>query len=820
MAFFETVKHRQSGSASAAAATSASPTVPARACVGDLLVLAFSIKTATAQTFTVPAGWTQRVNLSVNAPVVAVYTKVCVAADIGASVAVSWTTSAIYSVEISAISGVDTDNPFESIVSGNGAASTTVNYGTAQVGLPGCAILMVAGWDTGAATTSSFPTSFQTGVNLAAGTTASGLLVGTTSTIVAAGMRDPGSWTPTTTNGSSTNSQGVQIVLRPAWAGRIRTATSNSTTTGAAFHLAFAMSASGYQPGDFCLVIVHWNSATVTTTDTGIDGWTLVESVVDSTGGQSMKVYAKQLVANDVFPTITFSGSCTATFVEAVYAGVSEITAHASQINAAATTILSPSITQKYPNELLACIVGAPLASGVINDPVGMGSNQANRNIAGSAINCSVEPCEVANTTTARAATLSGTAVRSISVALSMRTSAVPVKMRSLGLTTSATGTSFAANAPQEASSKDDTLIAVLRSDDAADTVTAVPTGWTLVAQTTTNAPLAWVYKKTATASEPATYTFTFSSSTGHHSAMVFNFVGKADVDATAVLNAPTGAGTTTSPAAPAVTEPQCSAAMLNIAVTSQDTQRLNNALNGGDLINPATGSICGIYASYERLTVPTTTIGKSFSTLATASPFAMITLTLTPMAALGQSTATAYLSSPAHLVAGTAAGKATIKTPMRLGVAWAVAATASGVATASTPGVVVNYALRGEADGVGGVSGGPNINAALVASVHGLSLVVGNVTDITADWPVTHIPILHISGIVYDHTGAVVSGATVKLFRQRDDLLVGQTTSASDGSYSFNRDSTDPNNYYVVAYATAGATQIHGTSDRGLVPA
>ena len=87
------------------------------------------------------------------------------------------------------------------------------------------------------------------------------------------------------------------------------------------------------------------------------------------------------------------------------------------------------------------------------------------------------------------------------------------------------------------------------------------------------------------------------------------------------------------------------------------------------------------------------------------------------------------------------------------------------------------------------------------------------------ADFQVTHSPPMHIAGVVYDTTGVGVGGATVKLFRQADDFMCQTTTSAGDGTYSFDRDPYDPYNYYVVAYTTVVSTQIHGTSDRGLVP-
>lgn len=83
------------------------------------------------------------------------------------------------------------------------------------------------------------------------------------------------------------------------------------------------------------------------------------------------------------------------------------------------------------------------------------------------------------------------------------------------------------------------------------------------------------------------------------------------------------------------------------------------------------------------------------------------------------------------------------------------------------------------------------------------------------ADWPLD-FPTKAITGIVRNAASVPVQGATVKLFRQSDDFHVATTTSAIDGSYSFLRDLSDPNVFYVIAFSD-GVT--HGVSDRDLVP-
>lgn len=82
------------------------------------------------------------------------------------------------------------------------------------------------------------------------------------------------------------------------------------------------------------------------------------------------------------------------------------------------------------------------------------------------------------------------------------------------------------------------------------------------------------------------------------------------------------------------------------------------------------------------------------------------------------------------------------------------------------------------------------------------------------------HTPYKTISGRVYDTNGASVPGATVMLFRQSDNFMCATTISGGLGVYVFQRRSDDTNTYYTVAYSIAGgSTQIHGASDRGMVP-
>lgn len=85
-------------------------------------------------------------------------------------------------------------------------------------------------------------------------------------------------------------------------------------------------------------------------------------------------------------------------------------------------------------------------------------------------------------------------------------------------------------------------------------------------------------------------------------------------------------------------------------------------------------------------------------------------------------------------------------------------------------------------------------------------------------DFPV-NTPTRQIAGVVRSSTGALVPGATVKLFRQSDDKRVGQTISADvTAEYSFIRDEADPYTYYVLSYIDS-TPQTHGVSDRDNAP-
>lgn len=110
------------------------------------------------------------------------------------------------------------------------------------------------------------------------------------------------------------------------------------------------------------------------------------------------------------------------------------------------------------------------------------------------------------------------------------------------------------------------------------------------------------------------------------------------------------------------------------------------------------------------------------------------------------------------------------------------------------------------------------SITVTAVATVAGqVQIPFGLIPD-TSDF-VGSSPTFSITGRALTSAGAPISGAIVKLFRQSDDVKVASTTSAADGTYSFTRDTADPNTYYVLGFEDGANPQTHGVSDRDIAP-
>lgn len=75
------------------------------------------------------------------------------------------------------------------------------------------------------------------------------------------------------------------------------------------------------------------------------------------------------------------------------------------------------------------------------------------------------------------------------------------------------------------------------------------------------------------------------------------------------------------------------------------------------------------------------------------------------------------------------------------------------------------------------------------------------------------------ISGTIYTLSGQPASGAIVLLIRESDNFLCKTGVTDALGHYVFPRDESDANTYFVIGYTNALFPQVHGMSDRGLIP-
>lgn len=117
------------------------------------------------------------------------------------------------------------------------------------------------------------------------------------------------------------------------------------------------------------------------------------------------------------------------------------------------------------------------------------------------------------------------------------------------------------------------------------------------------------------------------------------------------------------------------------------------------------------------------------------------------------------------------------------------------------------------DASGSVGTTSGAELEALVEVECSGT--VTGNIPD----WPVVN-PTRQIAGTVIHHeTGADVPGATIRMFRDFDGHFCQETTSGAGGDYVILRDEDDPYTYFVAAQYEDGGVQVHGVSDRGLIP-
>lgn len=327
-----TVLRRDTGSAvTSAGATTLSPVVPAGARDGDILELVINVRTGVAQTFGGLTGWTQKFNLSVISPVLAVFYKKC-NGDAGATVSPTWQTSAACSAFIVAHTGVDWDNdPFAGQSSDSSAASATVKFGTRNPLVGDSLTVAVAAADgTTAITGPSGYTSIL-------------------SNITNASLRmwqealDPArDALAESNNGSVTavNNQGCTYTLRPALLPGIRSALAAATITSGTSSVAVAQPA-GTQKGDILIAVCGITGDAAKTWNTPT-GWTLLDQV------NGKAIFYRTAAAHGSGTTHTFStnvnvGASGATITVKAYHSVSAVSASATRFTG--TTPAFPAVT-------------------------------------------------------------------------------------------------------------------------------------------------------------------------------------------------------------------------------------------------------------------------------------------------------------------------------------------------------------------------------------------------------------------------------------------------------------------------------------------
>jgi hypothetical protein len=117
----------QSSRPTAGTGTSSAPSLPTGAAAGDLILIKIGLKTGTAQTWTVPSGYTNVIDAANGANVrVAWWWKTIAAGDVTTgTVSCSWTTSVAFQYELVRLTGHDTTTPFAGSLSPGTAPSVT-----------------------------------------------------------------------------------------------------------------------------------------------------------------------------------------------------------------------------------------------------------------------------------------------------------------------------------------------------------------------------------------------------------------------------------------------------------------------------------------------------------------------------------------------------------------------------------------------------------------------------------------------------------------------------------------------------------------------
>lgn len=508
-----TITNRAIGTAvNSAGATTLGPVVPATAQVGDLLVLSITVNTAVAQTFTGLSSWTQQKNLSVNAPVLAVYTKVCVSADIGATLAPAWGTSAACSAVVVVWSGVDAAvATVDASGSSSNTASATVNYGSLTAPLNDTIVAV------GAVTTAVAVGTPASYTNRVSNTTSIGLAVHERS--VTAGATG----SVTSASGGTPNSQGTLLALRPAQVPTFRAIGAGSgTASGTSVTPAPPATA---QIGD--LLIAVCSSTTTTTVWNTTAGWTLA----GSQGNGSAIFYRFAAVAGAGTHTFTISTAASGISVDIVaYSGVGAVDTPASSSFAATTSIIFPTATSAGADRTLVMAAGMT-GNPTTTPPAGM-IEELDQVVVAAGRHYIVDETTPTSGTATGTRTMTASASQSgVAVSLLLAPPTNRPKIRGVAKNQTAGATSLSVTLPTT-ETVSDLLVMTIAWATNPGTITG-PAGWNEVESDIAGTNGQWfkAYTKTAAGSDAAPSASWVNSVAASAQAIVMAGAGSVDID-------------------------------------------------------------------------------------------------------------------------------------------------------------------------------------------------------------------------------------------------------------------------------------------------
>ena len=521
--------------------------------MGDTILLAVSLATGTAQTFTVPSGFTLAttvVNSGSNQ--LALYTKSAVAADASSSISVSWQTSAPVNLHARVYSGVHPTQPVLASWAATTTASTTVAYGSWNPPVTTTSVVFAAA--SGAVDPGVIPGSFG----------AQSFLI-SPATSYAAYMRssEQTNWVPwgqqvnpTSTAGASSNFSTLIISLRPALAAIARSTYAtvppdqgyyggldqgyygNAGTASSSIAIAFnGVNHYAVRVGDLILVSLLWGGSVTCTPPTG---YTLVpgSSSYDAGTSLSAAMYYKFATSSDAYSTgtitFTFSGAVTIQAVADVmtYAGVDQTnpfdvvvgpTFYAAGVNSGTAAIAAMTTTTPFTLGVVSALFMSSRAASVTYKPSGLredGYTQLGQYYYGASFRFS-QPLPVAGNVGSVSLPWSDSSNGSNGVCFSAlalrRANPLPdLKGISSGGNNNSATTSVTALMPAGISAGDMLVAFVTANSDIRSTLSGL-SGWTQAYSMLDNgagSATLMVYTKRATGSEGSSLTITNSTST------------------------------------------------------------------------------------------------------------------------------------------------------------------------------------------------------------------------------------------------------------------------------------------------------------------